>query len=237
MDGGEIHLADAAKRQIHVFSSTGTFLRAERLHTASTVASAVHIPRGWAISGVAVDGAPVIEVLGTDWRHSLSTAARVDVEADAQAIASMSLRVSGRGRVLASDNNYPFRLAALEPSGSFSWLAAIPAGVLDSLDATEQGWQAWLALPALPLVGDLLVQMLVDLGSPKRLLLLRDKTGQVVRATRFNVPIGLVAGSADGRTVLAYGRYPDPQLLCYSVSAANLRDRSMLPNALQSGAD
>jgi hypothetical protein len=128
------------------------------------------------------------------------------------------LAAYGRDAALISWVQRPHRMGVLSLRDSSRWFPNISADMLQKMTVSETGWYHWAALPALSLSNGVVVQTISDLGSMRRELLVRRGDGTVVRTVGIDTPVGFVAASPSGRTLLAVSRVPRPRIVCYDVT-------------------
>ena len=85
----------------------------------------------------------------------------------------------------------PFKAILLDPAGDLK-RTITPADCLTSQDRLTV--RDWISLPVLPVEPGYL-QVLSDLKSDERMLVVYDESGNPIRTTRINVPLGLFAVS------------------------------------------
>ena len=114
---------------------------------------------------------------------------------------------------MATQVNDPFQVLAFGPDMTVSFRmnpASRPLHFAQNLSVEGR----WVALPALE-VEDGFLQMLADLTSDHRVLVLYDRNGELVNAVPIEAPIGLAASNVESRTLMAVRRLNRMELVCY----------------------
>jgi hypothetical protein len=227
---GQLQVVDGGRRQILQLGADGQVARVWDVVLPIRLHAAARLPTGWVVGGSGLDGGVQIAMQrGNSFvllpLPNTGTVAEPDDRSSDSELQNRVLKGDGfylsqfgADAVLASWAERPHRTAILKLGGSPRWLPHIPHGMLGRMEPATTGWNHWTALPAVSLGNEIAVQVIADLGSMNRELIIRDGKGAVVRMTRIEAPWGIVAASPNGRTVLAVSRVPTSIAVCYQVT-------------------
>jgi len=132
--------------------------------------------------------------------------------------ASDWLYLSGSGQsVLIGNRRWPFEWAFLDARGEASGSTpkpALPGGDPNVMLTIGGDENRWMALPVLDLGGAYL-QLIVDLGSDRRLFRVLDATARVLRQREVVLPLGLFFSDPRNRRLVGIRTASSPELVVY----------------------
>lgn len=132
---------------------------------------------------------------------------------------SANIHLSAVGeRILVTRVNPPFTALVVHRDGR---QVALPAAPVPASNESRSaiGRPIWASLPML-LVKERFLQVLTDLRSDARMLIVRDSLGAVVRQTELQVPIGFVASDSNRGLVYGARAVEKNELIAYKVCGA-----------------
>jgi hypothetical protein len=204
VDGG-CEVVDAQRRGIVSFDADGAEREFRPIAVTGALVNAVRTPAAWFVGvNSSSEGYTLLRVLG----DSISVLARLPADPSAGAVLREAQLAPDGDGVLLTDVHAPFTTQRISAGGSV--LGTLEPG----LPAAASARAKWVPLPALSL-GDGFVQVLADLTSDLRDLVVFDAEGRVLRRTRIEVPLAFVASvpaqhllvgsrAIDGRELVGY---------------------------------
>jgi hypothetical protein len=211
-----LELFDAARRQVIGINGSGTTQVLADAKVPMEVHAAARLGRGWIVAGRGVKGQAQLAVIGDDSVHVFDVPAKPDASGPALAGDAVFLRRLDDATVLAAWTSPPYLLAEVDQSGGVKWLPQVNDTVLRALPRTSAGWNLWSGMAAIPVQGKLILQTISDLGSDRRMVVVRDGSGFILRQSWSTVPVGLIQASSNGELILAFARAPMSRLICYA---------------------
>lgn len=181
VDGG-IEVVDAQRRGIVAFAADGAERGFRAIDADGAVRNAVRTRAGWMVGlSSARDGYRVLNLAGDSARE----VARIPADTSVGAELREGQLASDGDAVLVTDTHAPFTTRRVPDDGTTA--ATLEPGLpADSVEGAK-----WVPLPMLAL-GDGYVQVLADVTSDRRVLVLFDAAGRVLRQTRLAVPLAFV---------------------------------------------
>jgi hypothetical protein len=182
VDGG-YEVVDAQRRSIVSFDVDGAEREFRPIAVNGALVNAVRTPAAWFVGvNSSTEGYTLLRVLG----DSVRVLARLPADPSAGAVLREAQLAPDGDGVLLTDVHAPFTTQRISAGGSV--LGTLEPG----LPAAASAQAKWVPLPALSL-GDGFVQVLADLTSDLRDLVVFDAEGRVLRRTRIEVPLAFVA--------------------------------------------
>lgn len=114
-------------------------------------------------------------------------------------------------RLLVTSVEAPHASLLVDPETGAVEQFLVPAGVAALADSAAHWW----SMPVVA-VSPGYLQVLADLTSDRRLFVLYDAQGRVVRTTELNAPIAIVGGRRNGRHLLGMRRTGRPEVVDYA---------------------
>jgi hypothetical protein len=201
--GDDLEVIDATGR-VATYSSTGPpKFRPIPLSAGARIAAATRSGAGWTLVVVAGPTVSLVDLSCAgpsrnptceDWRL------RVIAAVGDKTHAGQSPHVTGFGsKSILTFTAPPFDGQIVDSSGRIAHFepVALPATVAT---VSPQDVPLWASLPVLP-AGDVLIQTITDLRSDRRILVLRDASGRIVRQSNLDAPLGFVGSSSALREV------------------------------------
>jgi hypothetical protein len=195
-----LEVVDAMENEIIRVSSLGELRGTTILPRDWRLMSAHHLVDRWIFA--LRDSAVGTIITGSPTAAAIMGAQPLDVQMPR--LGHRELALSGTGtRPLAAFINPPFDGASVSRSGALEPFPklTLPAG-FTLRDTTVKNRDWWVALPILALDRGTL-QVLADLRSDARVLVLRDSLGVVTRWRSLDAPIGFIASDVGARALVA----------------------------------
>ncbi|MDP2858795.1 MAG: hypothetical protein Q8P50_12570 [Bacillota bacterium] len=193
----------------------GSIRESTRLRVAGRLARATWSPEGWLLLLERSEEDPatfaLVRCLGRDGGELRQIAT---LEAD-------SYLANAPGLIVLSRISEPYTVHVLHEAGGRQRMEP-PVDVLDSLMAAqERGTRdGWAALSTIP-INDGFMQVISDLTSDLRILVLYDALGRFSRARTLDAPLAFLASDLEEETLIAVRRVNQLELVRYTFGRRN----------------
>jgi hypothetical protein len=186
--------------------STGHAVGRRLIRQFSHAADAVRSEGGWFALVSADDSSRTLRY-AADGEEAARTLYRVP---SSRTQAAKDVRLSPWGSdVIVTDSHSPFTSLLVRASGAVEPLLTPPP-----LPELKRRRVRWISLPVLPVEGGFL-QEIADGTSDRRLLILYDSAGTVLRSTSLTAPLALVSASGERNVLLGIRRAGPTEVVGY----------------------
>jgi hypothetical protein len=193
-----VEVVDAESRALIRITLAGRIVSRQTIASPLAIKQARHSPLGWVLLGQLPDSSlAVTRIASNGWMQLYNNASIASLR-------SVHMLPWKEGVILSATSNQ-YGAWAFAPPDAAPILTFENISLPDGMDGSEADQGLWVSLPLVQLDRGFL-RTISDLRSDRRLLVLYDHAGRVMRQQVLNVPFGVLAAAPDSQVLVAARR-------------------------------